>query len=231
MRIWFAALLLLLVIPAANANSLRFEDPRGDQAPFPAFLDLLVVEFVDNGTHLAITVQLDAAHPGSPSAVYDLLFESPTQGHNIGCFLGTSDPTEPSRGANCFAYRYPKGGLTSPTTDYRGFSFDRDDANRTLSWVFPLDTMAEPPGTELRLVRALARLGFSEDQSGDIAVGDPQDIAATVDPYVMPAPPALATGPEEAASETPLAETAPAPGPGPWLAFVLVVALAAVRRR
>lgn len=229
MRTCFA-LILLLVIPAASANSLRFEDPRGDQFPFPAYLDLLVVEFVDNGTHLAVTVQLDAAHPGSPSAVYDILFESPTQGHNIGCFLGTSDPTEPGRGANCFAYRYPKG-LLSQTTDYRGFSFRRDDANRTLSWVFPLDTMAEARGTELRLVRALARLGISDDRGGDIAAGDPQDLATTEEPYVMPGPPAMPpVAPETPAddSEGPRKE---APAMAMPLLFVALLLLAMRRPR
>lgn len=231
MRVSWTALLLLLVVPAASGNSLRFEDPRGDQAPFPAFLDLLAVQFEDNGTHLKVVIQLDEAHPGSPSAVYDILFESQTQGHNIGCFLGTSDPTEPSRGANCFAYRYPKAALAQ-TTDYRGFSFDRDDANRTLSWVFPLDAMAEPPGTELRLVRALARLGVSDDQGGDIAVGDPQDIAATEEAYIMPAPPVVPTDadPDVAETEDPPTGEAEAPGPGPWLALVLVLALVARRR-
>lgn len=201
-----AALALgLLLAPLAQANALHFDDPQGDQAPFPAYLDIHAVDFVDDGLRLHVTVRMAEAPPGTPSTVFDILFESPTQGHNIGCFLGTSNPTEPGAGANCFAYRYAKDTPLGSTTDYRGVHFEQDRSNASLSWTFPLDTMAEEPGTELRLVRVLARLGISDDRSGDVAVGDPQDIASTPDAYVMPVIPVqeqpASSGPEQAPAQ------------------------------
>ena len=231
MDLRLAVVALLVLLPAAQANSLHFDDPAGDQAPFPSYLDILAVDFRDDGEVLTVTVAMAEAPPGSPSTVFDILFESPTQAHNIGCFLGSTSPVEGSPGANCFAYRHAKGDPLAKITDYRGLHFEQDRDNRTLAWSFPLDTMAEEPGTELRLVRVLARLGVSDDRGGDIAAGDPQDIATTADAYVMPGP-STASAPPTVAGETalPPSEGKQAPGLGA-AGLALVAALAAGARR